>query len=243
MTNKGHEALPLPSGMLKAMKAQAAAGIAKLARKIIEPLEAKLAQRTQERDHARARILAFQSSWMPIPSDTSRLSERDVKWRGEFDKATARIRELQTEHMHKPPQERVACTGCSLPIEVKELQAARDALNVEVEKMRAGQKELEKYRKTAMGWQVKYDQRTEMYRKRTVTAETRADEAEAAVQLLADHYFTSVDRNGLLELCQACNKHPGCSAEENEPCPAFIKAAERFDKFAPVRKVLDRIKG
>lgn len=68
-------------------------------------------------------------------------------------------------------------------------------------------------------------------------------EAEDCVKLLAEFFLNHIDRNGLIELCGACNKSDGCNPDENdcEPCDAFIEAEKRYEKFAPVRKVLKRI--
>jgi hypothetical protein len=62
------------------------------------------------------------------------------------------------------------------------------------------------------------------------------ERAVAAVQLMADHYFTTVDTLGPGELCEECSNPDRCDAEMGEPCPAFIAAEERFKKFEPVRE-------
>jgi hypothetical protein len=46
----------------------------------------------------------------------------------EMKEKDERIKELETEHLNKPPEERVHCLGCSLPSRVKELEAVMDTL-------------------------------------------------------------------------------------------------------------------
>jgi hypothetical protein len=69
------------------------------------------------------------------------------------------------------------------------------------------------------------------------------ERAVAAVQLLADHYFTTADTIGPGQLCNACMKSKACGpGSGREPCPAFIAAEERFKKFEPVREFIPATK-
>lgn len=68
------------------------------------------------------------------------------------------------------------------------------------------------------------------------------DEREEALKLMADHYFTATDWEGPGALCEVCTKAAledcGPKVEDSEPCEAFHNAENRYEKWAPVRKIL-----
>jgi len=68
------------------------------------------------------------------------------------------------------------------------------------------------------------------------------DEREEALKLMADHYFTATDWEGPGALCEVCTKAAledcGPNVKDSEPCEAFHNAENRYEKWAPVRKIL-----
>jgi hypothetical protein len=69
-------------------------------------------------------------------------------------------------------------------------------------------------------------------------------EAEAAVTLLAEHFSFESEITGAEGFCDDCHRNEECGPGhiDSEPCEGFLGAEDLYKKFAPVRKVLERMK-